>query len=823
MATQVVPVDDTRGELTQVDMSTGAAVAATAKGIAMAAGTKKRVDDLVERAAHKMHKGKRVLASHFRMGWDGRPCPVIAYAEADFFTRWFNYAEPPNTDFTHLPFAIIHPKSWFMTFWEFCNIIMIMGCTVLVPMELGFDLETNIWVTVVSAIIDIFFLIDIFITFRCAYYLDHVLVIDQGKITCKYLRFWFWIDFVSASAGTFSYFLGQRDFNSLTTMKLLRIARCFKIIRLAHVQDLLDHLDKLGPEMFFLIRFLKIFTLAILCVHFIACGWWGVAQYTTLGKMAWPDIDGVLQSHVDEDPSYVLYDASGGVRGDFRTAPIFIQYMCSVYWAFVTVSTVGYGDINPTNIEERMFAVLCCFLGTTIFAYVISEISKVTSGKSYMDQMIKQRRDELEFFIQHFHLPPALKREVREYYNSQGAVICVDQRAILDDLNKELKDKLSQFLMRDVLLAVPLFGPMPEAVLVATIEKLRLHIYLANDYVTKKGERMKGLYLMSSGTAYEAGSHEHSRHRRLSLKEEAAYERTEAQLDSHANGPTFHARGSTFGIRSLVTRAIAENDVVATTLSEIFTLSLLSLRLVMKKFPDFRAEYDRWVFKEYPETRAATQAATRLEEMLNSVKQDHSQRQIALETEMLLEEEEEEEEEVHQQMQMETQMEEMQGRMEAMESNISLLVKKQQAASEEMQQTHQAVNMVLSKVERIFEAMAKQHLAPVATATAAEAPVAEAAAAAVPSTSSSAVLEPDRSDARFSASDALAAAPTPDEASTAEFAETAAASVPAAASASAATAAQATPAKEMSKEAQRRERVKRRKERKRLESMKSGQ
>jgi hypothetical protein len=426
----------------------------------------KNARELAEIVSHRLHQ---LAVPKKRMDTTGRISAVIEYKDASWFQRWFNHAEPPCKDFSLLPFGIIHPQSYFMTVWEFFNILMIIGCTILVPMELGFDLPGNLFMTIISGIIDIFFLVDIFFTFRCAYFSDHVLITDQGQISCRYLRFWFWIDFCGASAGTVSYILGDAQFSSLTTIKLLRIARCFKIIRLAHVQELLNHLDKLGPEMFFLVRFTKILTMAVLCVHFIACGWWGIAQYAADGAVSWADTDGVLQSHVPDDPSYSLYSGGAGTRGDFRRAPLLIKYSCAVYWAFVTVSTVGYGDINPVSMEERMFAVVCCFIGTTVFAFVISEISKVSSGKSYMDGEIKRRRDELEYFIEHFRLPPALKKEVRAYYSKQGALLCVDQHSILRDLNRDLKDKLSQFLMRDVLLQVPLFSQVTSRSIYSTV------------------------------------------------------------------------------------------------------------------------------------------------------------------------------------------------------------------------------------------------------------------------------------------------------------------------------------------------------------------
>ncbi len=44
----------------------------------------------------------------------------------------------------------------------------------------------------------------------------------------------------------------------------------------------------------------------------------------------------------------------------------------SIYWSFITATTVGYGDVRPVKAKSKIVAVVIAFLGLTLTGIVIA-------------------------------------------------------------------------------------------------------------------------------------------------------------------------------------------------------------------------------------------------------------------------------------------------------------------------------------------------------------------------------------------------------------------------------------------------------------------
>lgn len=79
-----------------------------------------------------------------------------------------------------------------------------------------------------------------------------------------------------------------------------------------------------------------------------------------------------------------------------------------IYWAWVTVTTVGYGDVVPTSNMGRFFAGVLMFIGIGLFAMLTASFAALfisRSEKEEHDRLDKtlERVEKLETQIEHLH------------------------------------------------------------------------------------------------------------------------------------------------------------------------------------------------------------------------------------------------------------------------------------------------------------------------------------------------------------------------------------------------------------------------------------
>ena len=224
--------------------------------------------------------------------------------------------------------------------------MVILNCFY-IPLLASFPMHKE--VRVIPALINLYFILDILMTMRTAYYSKGLLITSSRKILRNTLRPWLLVDIIALVAGLF--YLVDEDSQLLLYITFFTLLRAAKIGR--YLQLIEDHFQFSRSTSGFL-KLLKLVLSIFIVAHVGGC---------VFHIIAW------TRSKDEPDTWLRLYP------GD--TSSVAERYVVSVYWAFTTMITVGYGDIVPTNFSERIYTIIIMVVAGGVFGYSLNTIGSI--------------------------------------------------------------------------------------------------------------------------------------------------------------------------------------------------------------------------------------------------------------------------------------------------------------------------------------------------------------------------------------------------------------------------------------------------------------
>ena len=445
---------------------------------------------------------------------------------------------------------ILLPENRALKGWEVFIGLLLVYVALVVPVRVCFDVEPDTVVEIVDLVVDALFIFDVVLNCITAYVnKDGTLVVDFLMILKHYARGWMFIDLL-ASIPLYSIVEGisggETQANRLSRLarlpRIFRLAKLLRLLKLLRVLRVIRYMKKWEQTLGINVgvsRMMKIALVVCMVTHLIACLWY---YLTLFERESWAVTYGVLDSD------------------------LYTKYLASIYWAFSTLTTVGFGDVSANTNIERIFSVIVMVMGVSWYAFIISSISSIVHLFDRRNAKIQRNTGLVLQFMRETKVPRDLRRRILfyvQYAFEDGSKGESDLQQVLSLLSNKLQTEVILHLYRKTVELIPFFeNKTPQFVAACVLRLSPWHAY-KGEMIFTRGQHSQEMYFLTKGVAYVV---DHSV-RRFKL-----------------------IAGSYFGEIGCLLQEVNKVSVVAGSDCDMYALSKDDLKMLMKDFPDVSVE-----------------------------------------------------------------------------------------------------------------------------------------------------------------------------------------------------------------------------------------
>jgi hypothetical protein len=416
--------------------------------------------------------------------------------------------------------------------------LLVIASIFLVPYQVAFQHEVTLAGSVIVYLIDLAFLLDIFINFHTPFRRHGSEVSERSSVARHYLQTFFVVDLLSSFP--FDAFLLPWKGITVGGVSIVLLLRLLRLLRVVRLFAIFRRWERQSWTNAGFLRILRLVCVVVLLLHVVGCAWFAV-----------PFMEGFPSD------SWVVSEGLGEV--DERS-----QYLRSLYWGIVTVTAVGYGDITPARNVEYVFAIIVMLLGASLWAYIIGNIASLISNLDSAKAAFWNRVETVNQYLRTRQVPVALNDQVRDYYEYiwtryRG----MGRQELFADLPEPVRLEILLHLTRELIEKVPLFRFARTVLRNALLLALRPEIYAPGTTVVREGEPGSDIYFVARG--------------RLEILS--------------ADGNTSHGTledGDYFGDLSMLLEERRTASVRAETFCDLYVLSRKNFDRIKKEYPEFR-------------------------------------------------------------------------------------------------------------------------------------------------------------------------------------------------------------------------------------------
>jgi len=292
-----------------------------------------------------------------------------------------------------------------------------------------------------------------------------LLVIDRNKLGFKYMKSTqFKIDLLSVFpfdilSIKFPFYQPICRFN-----RLLKISRLFEFL--------------LKSETFFnypyLVRMSFLILITLLLIHWNGCFYFLISGWLGLGNTSF------LFSYYNDTVSF------------------YYAYVDCFYWSTLVLTTIAEVT-NPTNNIECIILIIELLIAIVLFASIIGNIGEVIENINLSSDEFQNKVDSVKGFFELRKIDYNLQDKIFKLLDYKWQNKQNDDDGVLEYFSDKLISDVACNVCLELLKKVNIFSDCEPSFLEELATKLKLRVYSPEEYVCRKGDMGKEMYIIKKG------------------------------------------------------------------------------------------------------------------------------------------------------------------------------------------------------------------------------------------------------------------------------------------------------------------------------------
>ncbi|KAF1371911.1 hypothetical protein PFLUV_G00274360 [Perca fluviatilis] len=327
--------------------------------------------------------------------------------------------------------------------------------------------NTTLWM-VLDYSSDVLYYIDTFVRARTGYLEQGLLVKDEKVLKEKYMKtHQFKFDIISIIPTDFIFLIIGIDNPEWRFNRLFRLARLFEFFDRTETRTNYPNIFRIANLVLYI----------IIIIHWNGCLFFAISKTLGFGSDTWvyPDL---------KTPQYSRLSR---------------QYIYCFYWSTLTLTTIG--ETPPPVRDIEYFFVVADFLtGVLIFATIVGNVGAMISNMSVARVEFQAKIDSIKQYMQFRKVTKDLEVRVVKWFDYLWTEekTC-DEKLVLKNLPDKLKAEIAINVHLETLSKVRIFQDCEAGLLVELVLKLQPQVFSPGDYICKKGDIGREMYIIKGG------------------------------------------------------------------------------------------------------------------------------------------------------------------------------------------------------------------------------------------------------------------------------------------------------------------------------------